>query len=150
MYASDYRAKAREHPSGNWGTSIGVAIVACLLGGLVCGSDFLPKLNISIQNQNISDLDDLLTIALGSSGMTIGFVSFLGFAQFIIGGVIQIGYARYLLKQYDHRQPQFSDLFSMFDWFGTGFCQAFLRSLYTFLWSLLFIIPGFIAKYRLP
>ena len=148
MYASDYRAKARENLAGNWPLSIGVAAVACLLGGLICGSDFLPDININIEGQTISSLSDLLSITLGAAGITAGFTSLLGLAQFILGGVIQLGHARFLLNQYDHRETQFSDLFSMFDYFGTGFCQAFLRSLYTFLWTLLFIIPGIVAGYR--
>ena len=63
---------------------------------------------------------------------------------FILGGVIQLGYAKYLLKQHNRQEAGISDLFSEFERFGQGFAQKFLRNLYTFLWSLLFIIPGII------
>ena len=66
---------------------------------------------------------------------------------FLIGGVLQMGYAGFLLKQHDGKETDFRDLFSMFDYFGTGFAQRFLRSLYVTLWSLLFIIPGIIKEY---
>lgn len=147
MEARDLRSRARENLAGNWGTAIGVAAVAFLLGGLLTGSTFIPEFEVRIENMDISSLKDLLTLSLGATGMTIGFTSLLGLAQFIIGGVIELGYAQYLLKQHDRRDPQFSDLFSKFDYFGAGFCQAFLRGLYTFLWSLLFIIPGIVAGY---
>ena len=55
-----------------------------------------------------------------------------------------MGYAGFLLKTQDGKQPEFRDLFSQFDRFGTGFAQKFLRSLYVTLWSLLFLIPGFV------
>lgn len=147
MEARDLRSRARENLAGNWGTAIGVAAVAFLLGGLLTGSTFIPEFEVRIENMDISSLKDLLTLSLGATGITIGFTSLLGLAQFIIGGVIELGYAQYLLKQHDRRDPQFSDLFSKFDYFGAGFCQAFLRGLYTFLWSLLFIIPGIVAGY---
>lgn len=147
MEARDLRSRARENLAGNWGTAIGVAAVAFLLGGLLTGSTFIPEFVVRIENMDISSLKDLLTLSLGATGITIGFTSLLGLAQFIIGGVIELGYAQYLLKQHDRRDPQFSDLFSKFDYFGAGFCQAFLRGLYTFLWSLLFIIPGIVAGY---
>jgi uncharacterized membrane protein len=71
----------------------------------------------------------------------------LGFAAFLIGGVVQMGYARFLLNQHDGKEFHFGNLFSMFDYFGTGFAQHFLRSLYTMLWTLLFIIPGIMKGY---
>jgi len=86
-------------------------------------------------------------------GWKIGNVTFsfrngiFGFAAFLIGGVLELGYADFLLKQHDGKETNFRDLFSKFDYFGTGFAQHFLRGLYTTLWSLLFIIPGIIKGY---
>src|SRR5699024_6836062 len=72
----------------------------------------------------------------------------LGLASIVLGGVLQLGYANFLLRQHDGQDLKLEVLFSQFDRFGTGFAQAFLRSLYTLLWSLLFIIPGIVAAYR--
>ena len=71
----------------------------------------------------------------------------LNLLQFILGGVIQLGYSKFLLAQHDGREYQVKDLFSQFDRFAVGFLQRFLRSLYTFLWGLLLIIPGIIKSY---
>ena len=68
----------------------------------------------------------------------------LGIVSFILGGTVELGYAKFLLKQYDRKELQFSDLFSQFERFGTGFAQKFLRTLYTCLWALLLVIPGIV------
>lgn len=147
MFARDYRELARENLSGIWKLSIGTGMIACLLGGLIVGSSFFPEFEIKIENQNIHSLADFFTIFLAKAGIGIHLVSMLNLLHFILGGVIQLGYATFLLKQHDHKDPQLNDLFSKFDYFGAGFCQAFLRNLYVFLWSLLLIIPGIVAQY---
>ncbi len=135
------RQKARENLSGNWGLSIGVAAVAVLLGGLMVGTSFLPELNFSTTLTQTKELELF-------SGFRISFKNgALGMVGFILGGVIQLGYAKFLLNQHDKKEMQFGDLFSEFDRFGQGFAQHFLRSLYTFLWALLFIIPGIVKSY---
>ncbi len=136
------RQRARENLAGNWGLSIGVAAVAALLGGLMIGGSFLPEINMN----NSTTIREGIEIVEGFSINLQGGV--LGLAAFILGGVLQLGYAQFLLKQHDKKELAFGDLFSEFDRFGQGFAQAFLRGLYTFLWSLLFIIPGIIASYR--
>lgn len=149
MEAKDLRQKARENLSGNWALSIGVAVVAWLLGGLMVGSSFIPEINYTLEGEHINLKDWLntaMTFSQNFGGLTLSTTG-LGLAQFIIGGVIELGYARYLLKQYDRQDFQFGDLFSQFERFGQGFAQHFLRSLYTFLWGLLFVIPGIMKGY---
>ncbi len=136
------RQKARENLADNWGLSIGVAALACLLGGLIVGSSFIPEFRYSWTHRFSEgyEFEMFKNFRINISGGIIGILSF------ILGGTIQLGYVRFLLKQHDRQTAEFSDLFSQFDRFGTGFAQAFLRSLYTFLWMLLFIIPGIIAS----
>lgn len=148
MTYSDYRRVARENLTGNWPLSIGVGAVACLLGGLIIGISFIPEFNYRIEGQDISSISDLLNILTASGGASaFGLGSALALVQLIIGGVIQLGYARYLLKQHNRASFDLQDLFSQFDRFGQGFLQSFLRGLYVFLWSLLFVIPGIVKGY---
>ena len=143
MDTSEIRRKAREHLQSNWALSIGIAAVACLLGGLLIGTSFLPNIQFSPSREFSLlfpftwQVTDTIRITI-KSGLP-------SLAAFLIGGVLQLGYARFLLKQHDGKALDFSDLFSQFDRFGTGFAQNFLRTLYTFLWSLLLIVPGIIA-----
>lgn len=139
MSSFDYRQVARTVLAGNWGKSVGVAFVAALLGGIIVhsGVDF----SINIDAEHMRHLPQILVILLSV-------YSSIALVSFIIGGTVQLGYARYLLKQYGQANFEFHDLFSQFHRLGQGFAQLFLRNLFTFLWSLLFIIPGIIAHYN--
>ena len=144
-----FRRRARENLAGNWSLSLGTAAVAALLGALTVGGSFLPDVKYIAQIPVLHDYVQRFypRLSFGSGVFRFQLVP-LGLAVFLLGGVLQLGYARFLLNQYDRRTPAFGDLFSQFDRFGTGFAQAFLVKLYTFLWSLLFVIPGIIAVYR--
>lgn len=149
MDTKEIRRQARAHLQGNWGLSIGVAVVACLLGGLLTGMSFIPEISYWKQ-LNFFHGRDISQYVSGSweivQGVRIEFKNgIFGLASFLLGGVLQLGYARFLLRQHDGKPTEFNDLFSQFDRFGTGFAQSFLRSLYTLLWSLLLIVPGIIA-----
>lgn len=141
MTYSDIRRVARENLQENYWQSVLVAFVAALLGGLMVGSSMF---SISLDAEQISQLPRILVRYFALIGSISGL---LGLAGFIIGGTVQLGYAQYLLKQHNHAHLDIHDLFSQFDRFKEGFLQSFLRGLYTFLWSLLFIIPGIIKSY---
>lgn len=147
MESRDYRRIARENLKDNWALSIGVAVIAVMLGGLLTGGSFLPDIEYSATQEYTQALDT--SIRLFNTGFRLNFDSdsALNLIHLILGGVIQLGYVQFLLKQYHKQDPSFKDLFSQFDRFGQGFAQAFLRGLYTLLWSLLFIIPGIVKGY---
>lgn len=141
MTSSDYRTLARDTLRGRWGEAVLVAFVAAIFGALLVSSN--PSLNLELENMDLPPavLRFLLIYASGASA--------LSFVHFILGGTVRLGYATYLLKQYDRREHNsVSELFGQFNRFGDGFCLAFLSGLYIFLWSLLFIIPGIIAHFR--
>lgn len=147
MTASDFRQRARENLAGNWAVSIAVAALAFLLGGILTGSTFIPSIDSNTNIEFLQKLDFLMEKGIRIGNMTIGLRSgIMGLVGFLIGGVIQLGYTRFLLKQYDGENPDWHDLFSQFDRFGQGFAQAFLRNLYTTLWGLLLIVPGIIKE----
>lgn len=141
MTSSELRRIARENLSGNWGISVGVALVAAILGGNMVGVG--SNVNFNINEDTIRNLPPFFWTVLLP---VVSVAGLLGIVSFIIGGVVELGYAKFLLKQHDKKELQFSDLFSQFDRFGTGFAQQFLRILYTTLWTLLFIIPGIVKS----
>lgn len=145
MDAKTLRSRALHNISSAWGLSIGAAVMAVLLAGV--GVSFLPDFRWTESVPYHSEWFDSLKVTLSASAFLSGPLSLLGLAQFIIGGVIEIGYSIFLLKQHDDRNPEFNDLFSQFERFGTGFAQKFLRGLYITLWSLLLVIPGIVAAY---
>lgn len=141
------RMRALQAVRKNWGLSIAAGVIAFFLAGM--GTSFLP--NLSFYTPLMTSLQEGKQVAMttvGNTSLNLNFspASILGLAQFIIGGVIQIGYCSFLLKQLDCAELSYKELFSRFDYFGTGFAQRFLRNLYTTLWSLLLIIPGIVAS----
>lgn len=142
MEARDLRRIARDNLSGSWWLSVGVAFVAALLGGLIVSAG--ASFNIKIDDQTIQTMSPEM---LRFYSVFTSLASIFSFVTFLVGGTIQLGYARFLLKQYSKADFEFHDLFSQFHRFGQGFAQAFLRGLYTFLWALLFIIPGIVKSY---
>ena len=139
MTSSELRAIARRNLEGTWGISVGVALVAALLGGLIVGTG--SNINFNLNEDTVRNLPPIFWTVLLP---LVSVAGLLGIVSFILGGTVELGYAKFLLKQYDRKQLQFSDLFSQFERFGTGFAQKFLRTLFTVLWSLLFIIPGIV------
>lgn len=80
--------------------------------------------------------------------LSVGLVLFIwAIVMLVIGGATTLGYARYNLNLVDDTDPKFKDLFSQYHRLGTGFGMQFFRGLFTFLWSLLLVIPGIIASY---
>ena len=139
MTSKDLRAIARKNLEGTWGISVGVALVAAILGGLIVGTG--SNINFNFNEDTVRNLPPIFwTVLLPLASLA----GLLGIVSFILGGTVELGYAKFLLKQYDRKQLQFSDLFSQFERFGTGFAQQFLRVLFTTLWMLLFIIPGIV------
>ena len=144
MNASELRLKARESLKGNYWYAVLVALIAAIFGALmVNGGSY--SLDIEERATELfGTLPRMIRIYLVISASAAGAVNLVAF---ILGGVVQIGYAQYLLKQQDREVNSVKDLFSQFDRFGQGFLQAFLRGLYTFLWSLLFVIPGIVKSF---
>ena len=139
MTSSELRAMARRNLEGTWGISVGVALVAALLGGLIVGTG--SNINFNFNEDTVRNLPPIFWTVLMP---LVSLAGLLGIVSFILGGTVELGYAKFLLKQYDRKELQFSDLFSQFERFGTGFAQKFLRTLYSCLWALLLVIPGIV------
>lgn len=146
MDSKALRARARESLSGMWGIAIVVALIACLLGGMMIGSQFFPEIRNEWEVSGLDSWEDLRELSPDLTSFRVGNIYSIGLVGFILGGVIQLGYAQFLLKQHDRQGPELRDLFSQFHRFGQGFAQYFLRDLFVFLWGLLLIIPGLIKS----
>ena len=140
MTSSCIRSRARQTLEGKWGVAVLAAFLAALLGGLATGNGF----SIEIDEDWLKSLPRIVRAYLGVA-LSVGGI--LGLAQFILGGVVQLGYSRFLLDMHDGKEAEVSDLFSQFDRFGDGFCLNLLRGIFIFLWSLLLVIPGIVASF---
>ena len=72
-----------------------------------------------------------------------------GIGALLVVGPLEYGMAYIFLKQArDHQSVQLGDMFRGFqDDFGGTFLIGLMTSLFTFLWSLLFVIPGIVKAY---
>ncbi len=68
-------------------------------------------------------------------------------ATIVLTGVFAVGLAIVMLEIVRNWEVQFNDLFKGFNNFGTNCLAGILVSIFTFLWSLLFVIPGIIKAY---
>ena len=146
MEYSKLRARARANLRGHWGVSVAAAFVAAIFAASVAASS--ASFNLNIDAEVLERLPE--TVAAFFTTVMAFFASTgsaLNFVQLILGGVIQLGYCKFLLKQHDGQEYAVKDLFSQFDRFGVGFLQRLLRNLYTFLWGLLLLIPGIVKSY---
>lgn len=156
LVAKDFRKIARDALRGKWVLAVLTGWVATFLGASIFSteggsidfesSEVSTELGYDLESLNIDDnlMMILIPIILSIVSLALVFTIVL----IIIGGAMTLGYAKFNLKLVDNKNPQFSDIFSAFGRLGAGFCLQFLRGLYTFLWSLLFIIPGVIASFR--
>ena len=143
MEYHDHKITAREKLYGNWKLAVGVSFVAALLGGIVSGSNI--DLTFGLDSD---DLQAMPQFVISYLQVVAPIALAMGIVQLIAGGMIRLGYCRFLLKMYDGEDAKLEDLFSQTHRFTDGLCLNLLQGLLIVLWTLLFIIPGVIAALR--
>lgn len=92
-----------------------------------------------------------LIIAIVSVGasLLLGLIPVVGsiIASFIITPAFTLSIYRVYLNMLNGYQPSVGDAFSGFDDFWSAFKVNFLVGLFTFLWSLLLVIPGIVKSF---
>ncbi len=149
-YAADFRAIARDALRGKWIPSVLTAFVAGLIGanlsaeGSASGGIKLEGKNVDLtQYFSLETINLFRAILLG----LLAYVAVAAVVQLVISGAAKLGYARYNLNLVDGKEARFGDLFSQFHRLGDGFLMNLLIAIYTFLWSLLFVIPGIVKSF---
>ena len=150
MYAADFRAAARRALTGRWLLAVLTGLVAALLGG----ASGLMEFKVAASNGRVVGQVQLGMLTLNISPSLWGWMSSMvilalavSIAWYVLGSVIQLGYARFNLDLTGGADARLESLFDYFRWFKTAFCARFLTGLFIFLWSLLLVIPGIVASY---
>lgn len=161
LKAKDFRRYARESLKGRWLKAGVAAFVAGLLGASISVGSAVP-------GNSARNASEMMDNSLGNATETIG--NSLSFSEIpagllagilavalvimvwalvvlVIGGATTLGYAKYNLKLVDDQDPKLKDVVSQYHRLGTGFGMQFFRTLFIFLWSLLFVIPGIFASF---
>ncbi|MBH8598927.1 DUF975 family protein [Thermoactinomyces sp. CICC 10521] len=79
----------------------------------------------------------------------VGPLSYIPFWGIFMSGTITIGYTLFILKKVRGQHAELGDLFSQFKsgLYLKSVGASLLTAIYTFLWTLLFVIPGIIKSY---
>ena len=158
--ASDFRSLAREALRGKWLIAVLVGVVASILGAIGSSGPEITfnfnesgaSANLEFANQTLfstsGGFNSQLQTFLVGGAIVIGLVA-LVFAvlYFILGSFVGVGYAKFNLDVVDHKEAEFGTLFSCISNWKTTAVAKLLMNIYTFLWALLFIIPGIMASY---
>lgn len=150
-YAADFRAIARDALHGKWSTAVLTGFIASLLGaGIATGGGGSSSSSNSNSSSNLFQEIQATEFWIQFRSILVAAVVVLVIwiiITIIISGAAKLGYAIFNLKLVDHKAANLSDLFSQFHRLGDGFCMNFLIGLFTFLWSLLLVVPGIIKTY---
>mgnify|MGYP001241164537 FL=1 len=116
-------AQALKSLTGKWGIAIGAWLVFFILTDFQVGWEW--------QGDDGGDYKASLKII-----------------ALLIGGPLSLGYTTLILLISRNQKPNFAILFSGFKRFGISLAAYLLMSIFTILWFLLLIIPGFVALLR--
>ena len=144
--SADYRMLALDALRGKWKTAVLTGIAASALGATIVSSS-----NSVVSNSNQAKDIHFNLFAQPNGGRLLAVllvgIGLWAILQLIVGGAVQLGYARFNLNLVDGKDAAISDLFSQKDRLWDGFCMNFLQGLYIALWSLLLVIPGIVKTY---
>ena len=145
MESSDHRYKAREALRGNWVT----AVLVCLVAGILSGTSFSSDININFEGGQpiqITLPEQYEEILVGVLGISLAFLTVIAVVisvvGLILGGVMEIGKARYHLNLIDGAAARFEDLFTAFPQFLSALVMNLVRQVLVALGTLLLVIPG--------
>ena len=161
MYASDYRKLGMHALNGHWGKAILVSLIAGAAGGGVSfgfsGNGFTTLFKETYKGETqeiIGSIRDLqippgVWTLLGSvvlGAVLLGIA--VSLALTVLSSVLSLGNADFYTRLAGGSNPPFTRLFAYFKHVWRAFGMHMLISLFVFLWSLLFIVPGIVAAYR--
>ena len=157
--AADFRSLAREVLRGKWKIAVLVGLVASMLGAV---DGMGPEVKVNIEASNVKASLELAGYTIFSTGgslnsdlgaFMVGRYTYImvaalitGALYFVLGSIIEVGYAKFNLNLADKLEGTFENLFAYFSYWKTTVAARFLRNIYVLLWSLLFIIPGIMAS----
>ena len=158
--AADFRSMARDVLQGKWKIAVLVGLVASMLGAV---ESMGPEVKFKIEESNVKASFEFAGQTIFSTGGSVNFdlgtlmagsftyimiaILIMGVFYFVLGSVINVGYAKFNLNLVDKLEGTFENLFAYFSYWKNVAVMRLFRGIYTFLWSLLFVIPGIIASY---
>lgn len=126
---AELKQKAKESLRGKWGVSVGIILIFTLIVLAVYLIGFISALGLNPILYSI-------------------IMAIIGIAWFIVSPAFMLGMSMVFLKISRGEDVAIKNLFDGFLNFWKAFGLSFMIGLFTFLWSLLLIVPGIIAGLR--
>ncbi len=135
--SSNIRARGRSSLEGMWKPAVlGILIYGAILN--------IPPLVLD----RIMGYPRYMPAVFGDGEITIDSSPMSGIYVFVITGIFSVGIAMFFMSVVRRRQANPVDIFNGFEYALKSLGLFFMISLFTALWSLLFVIPGIIASLR--
>lgn len=148
--SKNLRALGRNALNGKWKVSI---IAVCIymiciqLPPLVFDSLFgFNMANLFVPGGNTYGMDVEFYIYMHNSMPEFSMLSMIYIL--LVTGALELGITLFFLASFRNYQTKETDIFLGFEKFGKAMGLMLFQSLFIFLWSLLFIVPGIIAAFR--
>lgn len=150
-FAKDFRMEALNALNNRWGLAIGVGLIASILGGGIPSGISSYISNSASRSSQTYSTSPYINHNYGIAGLTIGLTLILiaiMLVFYVIAAAVSLGYICFNLKMLrPGGQPTVNDIFSRFRILWKAVALNLIIGIFTFLWSLLFLIPGIYAAY---
>ncbi len=134
------------------GTAIAVTLVAALLGAV--GESFSFNVDEEFRIEGLPAswqtwlqevlTPEILAVAMGVLLTTLAATLLFGI---FVSNIVMVGLRGWFLRYQRGEAVPFGELFAGFRFYSAALSTRLLTDVYTFLWSLLFVIPGIVKGY---
>lgn len=150
---SSLRAMARESLAGRWPMAIAASFLyLALINGPLMLLDLFQEPSLGTLAANAPAMvshNSMLSGNLLQQPWNLDFISVLeSFYAMVVSGPLLLGFTLFLFSMFRERQASPVEVLYGFEHFWKSFCLMFVMNLFILFWTMLFLIPGFIAYYR--
>ena len=129
---------------GYWKKAALASLLTTLLGvGVVSTFTSVSIDDVKTVVSFVKEFDYYWSLSKGVTILLVGIIAF-EVISLLVGGAVQLGYAQFNINLADGKPASLRDVFSKMNRLWPGLCLRVMMALYTFFWSLLFLIPGII------
>lgn len=151
--SSNLRALGRNALAGKWKLAVITALIYmlciqippvifnALFGVNIAGDMYLTNYNYTVSDVQIDAYSSMYNVMPEYSPLS-------GVYLLLVSGPLELGITLFFLAMFRRQTVVVTDLFLGFERFGKALGLMLFQSLFIFLWSLLFVIPGIIAAIR--
>ena len=142
LKAKEFRAQARTALKGKWGQAVIAGLIAGILGGNVLYKGYSGSgASTAVGEDSLSSFSPELIIT------AVIMVAVISALVILVGSIVGLGYAKFNLTLFENEKVDFRMIFSERKRYKECFMLYLLQIIYVTVGSLLFVIPGIIARY---